>query len=84
MNCGRVADAVFAKKAVLWAVAAVSGFFRALGWRACRFYPTCSEYARQAYDARPFWGATGLMLKRLLRCHPFCAGGYDPVSNQKE
>jgi hypothetical protein len=46
---------------------------------ACRFYPTCSEYMREAvlkYGAgRGLW----LGLKRLLRCHPFQEGGFDPV-----
>lgn len=46
---------------------------------ACRFYPTCSEYMREAvlkYGAsRGVW----LGLKRLLRCHPFQEGGFDPV-----
>lgn len=45
----------------------------------CRFTPTCSVYAMQAIElygpARGGW----LACKRLLRCHPFCAGGRDPV-----
>jgi putative membrane protein insertion efficiency factor len=45
----------------------------------CRFEPTCSAYALQAIEkygaARGGW----LALRRLLRCHPFCKGGYDPV-----
>jgi uncharacterized protein len=46
---------------------------------ACRFVPTCSEYASEAIER---YGAVrgGLIaLWRLLRCHPFAAGGYDPV-----
>lgn len=46
---------------------------------ACRFVPTCSEYAVDALEkhgmAKGLWRAMG----RLLRCHPFCRGGYDPV-----
>lgn len=46
---------------------------------ACRFVPTCSEYMLEAVErygpARGVW----MGLKRLLRCHPFCQGGYDPV-----
>lgn len=46
---------------------------------ACRFHPTCSEYMMQAVErygaSRGIW----LGLKRLARCQPFCAGGYDPV-----
>ncbi|GMR05184.1 MAG: membrane protein insertion efficiency factor YidD [Thermodesulfobacteriota bacterium] len=47
--------------------------------RSCRFYPTCSEYA---YGAISHHGAIkGLFLsaKRLLKCHPFNPGGFDPV-----
>lgn len=45
----------------------------------CRFYPSCSEYARQAFATRPFARALGLSLRRLARCHPFHPGGYDPL-----
>jgi len=44
---------------------------------ACRFTPTCSEYARLAYEKYGFWKATGLTLRRLSRCHPFHPGGVD-------
>jgi putative membrane protein insertion efficiency factor len=46
---------------------------------ACRFHPTCSEYMQEAVEK---YGATRgvvLGLRRLLRCHPFHAGGFDPV-----
>lgn len=46
---------------------------------ACRFEPTCSEYALQAYEKYNFFKATGLTLWRILRCNPFCKGGYDPL-----
>ena len=48
----------------------------------CRFYPSCSAYALQAYRELGFWTATWLSLRRLLRCHPFHPGGVDfPPSN---
>ena len=45
----------------------------------CRFIPTCSEYALEAVEKYGPWKGSWLALKRLLRCHPFCKGGYDPV-----
>nr|MBP3281564.1 membrane protein insertion efficiency factor YidD [Treponema sp.] len=45
----------------------------------CRFYPTCSHYALDAFQKYgPFKGFF-LTSKRILRCNPFCEGGYDPV-----
>ncbi|MBD3879485.1 MAG: membrane protein insertion efficiency factor YidD [Quinella sp. 1Q5] len=45
----------------------------------CRFVPTCSAYALDAL-IKYGWARGGwLTLKRLLRCNPFCKGGYDPV-----
>jgi hypothetical protein len=46
---------------------------------ACRFYPTCSEYMLQAVAKYGVLKGTWLGVKRLGRCHPFHAGGYDPV-----
>ena len=46
---------------------------------ACRFSPTCSEYAMQALEEwGVIWGL-GLAIWRILRCNPLCKGGYDPV-----
>lgn len=47
--------------------------------KACRFEPTCSEYAKQALEKKGFWRGMFLSLRRLLKCHPFHAGGYDPL-----
>ena len=46
---------------------------------ACRYYPTCSDYTRQAVEK--YGPARGLWMgaKRLARCHPFHSGGLDPV-----
>lgn len=45
----------------------------------CRFTPTCSQYAREAIERYGALCGGGLALWRLLRCNPFCRGGYDPV-----
>lgn len=46
---------------------------------ACRFYPTCSEYMAQAVEAHGVVRGVWMGLRRLLRCHPFHEGGFDPV-----
>jgi putative membrane protein insertion efficiency factor len=46
---------------------------------ACRFTPTCSEYAAQAIERHGSVRGSALAAKRLLRCHPWHPGGYDPV-----
>ncbi|MFH1886739.1 MAG: membrane protein insertion efficiency factor YidD [Pseudomonadota bacterium] len=45
----------------------------------CRFTPSCSEYAAIAVSRYGALRGAWLAVKRLLRCHPFCSGGYDPV-----
>ncbi len=53
--------------------------FASLVGNCCRFQPTCSEYAKEAYQKYGFFKGTYLAIKRLLRCHPWAKGGYDPV-----
>ncbi len=50
----------------------------------CRFQPTCSHYAEQAIQTYGAGKGGYLAMKRLLRCHPFAQGGYDPLPYNKK
>lgn len=45
----------------------------------CRYIPTCSQYAIEAFTKYGFFRGFYLSIKRLLRCHPWAKGGYDPL-----
>jgi len=47
--------------------------------RTCRFYPSCSQYGIEAVEKHGAWQGLLLMILRIFKCHPFNAGGYDPV-----
>ena len=62
------------------------GFLRAyrtlispLYGQVCRYHPSCSAYALEAVTVHGSVRGTGLALRRLARCHPWAAGGYEPV-----
>ena len=50
---------------------------------ACRFEPTCSAYSLQALEMHGAAAGTYLTLARLVRCHPWCDGGHDPVPTRR-
>ncbi|MBS1550731.1 MAG: membrane protein insertion efficiency factor YidD [Bacteroidetes bacterium] len=49
----------------------------------CRFYPSCSHYSIEAFQKHGFFYGLFLTVYRVLRCNPFCKGGYDPVPEKK-
>ena len=67
------------KKAVMLAIGAYRKLVSPALPPACRFHPTCSEYALEAVEKHG--AAKGMLLaaKRVLKCHPYHPGGYDPV-----
>lgn len=48
----------------------------------CRFYPSCSDYALDSFQEHDILRASWLTICRLMRCHPWSSGGYDPVLPQ--
>lgn len=63
-------------------IAAIRGYQRYISPalpRHCRFTPTCSQYAIEALQKYGALKGTALTVWRILRCNPFCRGGYDPV-----
>lgn len=67
------------KRPFLWLLRGYKRFISPLFPPACRFYPTCSDYAYQAIDKHGLAKGGLLAIRRLLKCHPFHEGGYDPV-----
>lgn len=51
--------------------------------RRCRFHPTCSSYSRECFETFPAHLALWYSLLRLIKCHPFHRGGYDPVDSNR-
>jgi putative membrane protein insertion efficiency factor len=68
-----------AKTSLLWLLRAYKWAISPMFLPACRYTPTCSEYAMEAIERFGPMRGTVLAIYRLLRCHPFAKGGYDPV-----
>ncbi|MCI5970595.1 MAG: membrane protein insertion efficiency factor YidD [Oscillospiraceae bacterium] len=67
------------KKALIRLILFYQKFISPLKKPCCRFYPTCSQYALEAVEKYGVLKGSFLALKRILRCNPFCKGGFDPL-----
>jgi len=68
-----------AAKVAVWFIRIYQRFISPLKGKTCRFSPTCSEYMVQAVEKYGLGKGFLLGVKRILKCHPFHPGGYDPV-----
>ena len=71
------------KRFLVWLIRVYQKGISPLSPPACRFIPTCSQYAAEAIERFGVFKGGYLALRRLLRCHPFHKGGYDPVPPKK-
>ncbi len=67
------------KHFMIWLIGLYRKYISPLKPPTCRFKPTCSAYAIEAFQKRGFFAGMILTVWRILRCNPFCKGGYDPV-----
>jgi len=67
------------KRLLLAALRAYQYLLRPMLGANCRFYPSCSDYAREAIERHGAVEGTWLAVRRVARCHPWHPGGYDPV-----
>ena len=67
------------KYPLIWLLKAYRFAISPLYGQVCRYHPTCSAYALQAVETHGAIRGTYLAARRVLRCHPWSAGGYDPV-----
>ncbi len=67
------------KYPLIWLLKAYRYAISPLYGQVCRYHPTCSAYALQAVETHGAIRGSYLAARRLLRCHPWSAGGYDPV-----
>ena len=66
-------------KQILLSLIKVYQYFSRFTPKVCRFYPTCSEYTKQAIEKYGAVKGTILGIHRILRCNPFSKGGYDTL-----
>lgn len=68
----------------LWLISFYQNYLSPLKGPTCRFYPTCSIYAAEAIRRYGFRTGWILAIRRILKCHPWNSGGYDPLPDFHE
>ena len=79
MTAGYLKGMSLIKKIIISIVKLYRKYISPLKKPCCRFTPTCSQYAIEAFEKYGVLKGLYLSVKRILRCNPFCKGGYDPV-----
>ena len=74
---------VFMKKLILKMIRSYQKYISPMSPPTCRFYPTCSQYAIEAVEEHGAIKGSYLATRRILKCHPFHEGGFDPVPPKK-
>lgn len=75
---------VFMKKLILKMIRFYQKYISPMSPPTCRFYPTCSQYAIEAVEEHGAIKGSYLATRRILKCHPFHEGGFDPVPPKKK
>ena len=70
------------KHICIWLVRLYRTYISPMKPSCCRFTPTCSAYALEAFQKRGFFAGLILTVYRILRCNPYCKSGYDPVPDK--
>jgi putative membrane protein insertion efficiency factor len=72
------------KYPLIWFLKAYRFAISPLYGQVCRYHPTCSAYALQAVETHGAIRGVYLAARRVMRCHPWAAGGYDPVPDRSK
>lgn len=71
------------KKIIIYLIKFYQKYISPFLGKNCRFYPTCSTYAKEAIENYGIIKGSMLSIKRISKCHPFNSGGYDPIPPKK-
>ncbi len=78
-EAGKLTHLLIWNSPIVWLIRFYQRYISTMLPPTCRFEPSCSQYALQAFHKYPFFKAFYLSVSRILKCHPFHKGGYDPL-----